>query len=170
MNNSILLILCVVLLNTTNIMSNSILQWNCRGFSANFEEILVLIDKYKPVALCLQETFLSDTSKVSLKYHSIYQSNFNGGNRARGGVAVVVNNSVPHRTVNVSTTLQATVVNISLNKTITICSIYLPPSTLIDFTELDKLIEQLPKPFILIGDFNAHSTLLRCDRRLFSCC
>ena len=162
MNNSILLILCVVLLNTTNIMSNSILQWNCRGFSANFEEISVLIDKYKPVALCLQETFLSDTSKVSLKYHSIYQSNFNGGNRARGGVAVVVNNSVPHRTVNVSTTLQATVVNISLNKTITICSIYLPPSTPIDFTELDKLIEQLPKPFILMGDFNAHSTLWGC--------
>ena len=162
MNNSILLILCVILLNTTNIMSNSILQWNCRGFSANFEEISVLIDKYKPVALCLQETFLSDTSKVSLKYHSIYQLNFNAGNRAREGVAVVVNNSVPHRTVNVSTTLQATVVNISLNKTITICSIYLPPSTPIDFTELDKLIEQLPKPFILMGDFNVHSTLWGC--------
>ena len=50
MNNSILLILYAVLLNTTQVMSNNILQWNCRGFSANFEEISVLIDKYKPVA------------------------------------------------------------------------------------------------------------------------
>ena len=74
MNNSILLILYAVLLNTTQVMSNNILQWNCRGFSANFEEISVLIDKYKPVALCLQETFLSNTSRVSLKHHSIYQT------------------------------------------------------------------------------------------------
>ena len=46
MNNSILLILCAVLLSTTEIMTNNILQWNCRGFSANFEELSVLVDKY----------------------------------------------------------------------------------------------------------------------------
>ena len=43
-------------------MSNNILQWNCRGFSTNVEELSILIDKYKPVALCLQEIFLADTS------------------------------------------------------------------------------------------------------------
>ena len=128
MNNFILLILYAVLLNTTQVMSNNILQWNCRGFSANFEEISVLIDKYKPVALCLQEAFLSNTSRVSCKHHSIYQSNFNGCDRARGGVAVVVSDSVPHRQININTSLQATALSISLTKTITICSVYLPPS------------------------------------------
>ena len=86
-------------------MSNNTLQWNCRGFSANFEEISVLIDRYKPVALCLLENFLSDTNKISLKHDSIYQSNFNGGDKARGGVAIEVNNSVPHRTINVNNSL-----------------------------------------------------------------
>ena len=99
-------------------MTNNILHWNCRGFSANFEELSVLADKYKLMALCLQETFLSDTVKVS-----IYQSDFNGGDSACGGVAVLVNNCVPHRTVIVNTSLQPTAVSISLTKTITICSV-----------------------------------------------
>ena len=111
------------------------------------------------MALCLQETFFSDTSKVSLKQHTIYHSNIYGGDRIRGGVAVLVNNTVPHRTVNVDTSLQATAVSISLSKTITICSVFLPPSIPIDCNELDELIVQLPKPFILMGDLNAHSSL-----------
>ena len=162
MNNSILLILNAVIFVTTQIMSNNIRQWNCRGFSPNVEELSILIDKYNPVALCLQETFLSDTSKESLKHHTIYPSNLNGGDRIRGVVAVLVNNTVPHRTVNVNTSLQATAVSISLTKTITICSVYLPPSIPIDCNELDELIEQLAKPFILMGDLNAHSSLWGC--------
>ena len=114
------------------------------------------------MALCLQETFLADTSKASLKNHSIYHSNLNGGDRARGGVAIVVNDSVPKRTINVNTSLRATAVSISLTKTITICSVYLPPSVTIDCNELDQLIDQLPKPFLLMGDFNAHSSLWGC--------
>ena len=69
-----------------------------------------------------------------------------------------MNNTVPHRTVNVNTSLQATAVSISLTKTITICSVYLPPSIPIDFNELDEF----PKPFILMGDLNAHSSLWGC--------
>ena len=113
------------------------------------------------MALCLQETFLSNMVKVSLKHYSIYQSNFNRGDRACEG-AVMVNNCVPHRIVNVSTSLQATAVSISLTKTITICSVYLPPSIPVDFDKLDDLLDQLPKPFILMGDFNAHSSLWGC--------
>ena len=43
-----------------------------------------------------------------------------------------------------------------------ICSVYLPPSITIDSNELDELIYQLPKPFILMGDFNDHSSLWGC--------
>ena len=73
-----------------------------------------------------------------------------------------MNNSVLHRTVNLNTSLQATAVSISLTKSITICSVYLPPSIPIDSNEFDELIDQLPKPFVLVGDFNAHSSLWGC--------
>ena len=43
-----------------------------------------------------------------------------------------------------------------------ICSIYIPPSDDIDKNELKKLIDQLPRPFILFGDFNRHNTKWGC--------
>ena len=62
-----------------------------------------------------------------------------------------------------NTRLQATAVSISLKKTFTVCSLYLPPSFQFDQNDLDSLIAQLPTPFILTGDFNAHSTSWGCQ-------
>ena len=46
-----------------------------------------------------------------------------------------------------------------------ICSIYILPSDDIDKNELKKLINQLPRPFILLGDFYSHNTLWECKDR-----
>ena len=45
----------------------SIVQWNCRGVRPNFEEIKSLLIDNKPVAVCLQETFLKDTDTINFK-------------------------------------------------------------------------------------------------------
>ena len=45
----------------------------------------------------------------------------------------------------------------TLNKVVTFCSIYLPPSDHVAKTDLIKLNEQLPSPFVLLGDFSGHS-------------
>ena len=47
----------------------------------------------------------------------------------------------------------------SAKKSLTVCNVYLPPSLDVNFSDLEHLIEQLPAPFVLIGDFNAHSPL-----------
>ena len=159
MKNYVFSSFCGIYLILNLAMSNNILHLNCRSIKANFEELTLLINKQKPVAVCLQETFLKDSDKFQLKYHSCYFKNFTDNDKASGGVAVIVNNSIPHYFVRLETTLQAVAVNISLNKTITLCSVYLPPSSPIDMKKLDQLINQLPKPFILMGDFNSHHTL-----------
>ena len=143
-------------------MTNTILQWNCRSIKANVEELNLLVKKHKPVAVCLQETFLKDSDNFTLKYHSCYFKHFSGNDKASGGVAVIVNNNVPHHFVKLETTLEAVAVQISLNKTIALCSIYLPPSSPIDDKKLHNFINQLPKPFILMGDYNSHHTLWGC--------
>ena len=117
MNLYILRVLCDVFLTITLAMNNTILQWK-----ANFEEPNILINEKRPVAVCLQETFL----KFTLKHHSCYFKHCSGNDKASGGVAVIVNNMVPHHFVKLDTSLQAVAVNISLNKTITLCSVYLP--------------------------------------------
>ena len=165
MKRYLLPILCGFVLLFNILMTNNILQWNCRSIKANFEELNVLVDKQKPVAVCLQETFLKDSDGFTLKYHSCYSKNCSDSDRASGGVAIIVNNRVPHHLIKLETTLQAVAVNISLNKTITLCSVYLPPSLPIDVKKLDHLVDQLPEPFILMGDFNSHHTLWGCIDR-----
>ena len=35
-------------------------------------EILLLVNQYKPVAVCLKETFLKQSDNISLKSHTLY--------------------------------------------------------------------------------------------------
>ena len=48
-------------------MTNSVIQWNCRGLRSNFEELSILIVKHNPLAVCLQETFLKDTDNINVR-------------------------------------------------------------------------------------------------------
>ena len=61
--------------------------------------------------------------------------------------------------IQLDTSLQATAVRITLSKTITLCSIYIPPSSAISLHDMDDLVCQLPTPYMLLGDFNSHNPL-----------
>ena len=127
MNPYILQLFFGIFLSLHILMTNHILQWNCRSVKANYEELNFLINEKKPVAVSLQETFLKDSDKFTLKYHSCYYKHCSDGDRASGGVAGIVNNNVPHHALKLDSALQAVAVSISLNKTFTLCSGYLPP-------------------------------------------
>ena len=38
-------------------MIHKVIQWNCRGYKANYNELLLLIAELNPTATCCQETF-----------------------------------------------------------------------------------------------------------------
>ena len=142
---------------------DTIIQWNCRGLKSNFDELSLLINNHKPVAVCLQETFLKRGDDISIKYHSIYNKVFTDGEKARGGVSIIVSNNIPHKVISLNTNLQAVAIRLSLHSAVTLCSLYLPPSTPINETSLNDLVTQLPSPFILAGDFNGHNVMWGCD-------
>ena len=79
------------------------------------------------------------------------------GDNTTGGVTLYVNKSVLFSEIKLDTDLQAVVVRVSAKKTV--CNIYLPPSPDVNFSDLEHLIQQLPAPFVLVGDLNAHSPL-----------
>ena len=149
MNKYIIPLFHGIFLTQTVAMNNNILQWNCRSIKANFEELNLILNKQKPVAVCFQETFLKDSDRFNLKYHSCYVKHCSDNDKASGGVAVIVNNCVPHHPLRLDYTLQAVAISISLNKTITLFSVYLPPSLEIDIKKLDHLMDQ----FYLNGSF-----------------
>ena len=71
--------------------------------------------------------------------------------------ALLINQRVVHTELTLNSPLHATAATVTLNKTFTICSIYLTPNEIITKPILEHLIYQLPRPFLLVGDFNAHS-------------
>ncbi|GFX32475.1 hypothetical protein TNCV_2173931 [Trichonephila clavipes] len=66
---------------------------------------------------------------------------------------------VPSGALPLRTSLQAAAVRIHSMSFITVFCLYLPPNAVIRQQDLNNLVDQLPAPFVIIGDFNGHSTL-----------
>ncbi len=137
---------------------DSIINWNCRGLRRNIDEIKNLLRDYDPLAFCLQETFTGPGKTIDFRKYDLYHSlaiPIDG--RSAGGVTVMIKKSVPHRQIWLNSHIQAVAVFFSGSKTITLCSIYLSPSFQVSRSDLDDLLDQLPQPYLLVGDFNAHN-------------
>ena len=98
----------------------------------------------------LQETFLTSSKSPSFSGFNILTKN-SLNDRATGGVALLINKSYLFIEVHLNTPLQAVAARVTLNKVVTFCSIYLPPSDHVAKTDLINLIEQLPSPFVLLA-------------------
>ena len=129
---------------------------------ANFNELLLLLTGLCPSIICLQETFLKPTNNLNIRGYTLYNHIHQSGGRASGGSSIVVNSSVPQSLIPLNTNLQAVAVKVTIHKTIHVCSLYLPPGDRFNIADLEHLLAQLPKPFIIIGDFNSHSNVWGC--------
>ena len=141
----------------------SIIQWNCRGLMANRLEMELLANKHTPASICLQETMYQANKAIKFKQFTPYHVQPNSDDRSHGGVALLVAASHPHSYIKLNTPFQAVAIRLTLHKTISICNVYLPPNRPIDKYDLVSLINQLPRPAILLGDFNAHNPLWGSD-------
>ncbi|GFX46003.1 probable RNA-directed DNA polymerase from transposon X-element [Trichonephila clavipes] len=121
------------------------------------------MNEHLPVCVALQETLLKPSCTSNIRGYSILRKGCNTGETACGGVALLINHSTPFSPVLIRTSLQAVAVQVSIFSTVTICNVYLPPNVPLNFRELQELIDQLPSPFILLGDFKAHHMLWGCQ-------
>ena len=76
---------------------------------------------------------------------------------------MVQRSSFPQRKIYLQTELQATAISATLDREKTICSVYIPPSFSLKSQHLDNLLQQLPSPYIFLGDFNGHNILWGCE-------
>ena len=131
-------------------------QWNIQGLRSKYEELRSILNNEKLLVACLQETLLGDSTWQPPKHLKVERSpNINGGR----GVAVVLHSSLQYTRLPLQTTLETVAVSIHSGRKITICSIYLSPNSNITKDELLGVIRQLPRPFLLLGDFNAKHPL-----------
>ena len=134
--------------------NNTILQWNCRGIRANYEGLQQLLMNHNPKIVFLQETFLKESSAIKFKQYHPY-NHFNKTETVSGDVLIQVRKDIPQSQIHVDTDPQAIIVKATLHN----CSIYIPPHDPISDSKMNKLLQQIPKPYLLLRDLNSHSTM-----------
>lgn len=141
----------------------TILQWNICGLKRKAAELQLLIKEHDPMVMAIQETLFNDKKYELLLEKDKYIWTLQAGqNAARNGVAIAIKKNVPHKVIKITNTkLQAVAVRTLGTDARTYVSIYVSPRKLtakVMKEEITKIIDQIPKPFLLMGDFNAHST------------
>ena len=143
-----------------------ILQWNTSSLIAHWGEFREYITDKKPLIAAIQETrFIdSDLSNYSLQPYgySLYCDNVNDKPR-KGGVALYISNNLLHHQVTFTPKLNYVSAQVKIaQQDITVVSLYISPSVNFPKEELDQLIAELPRPYIIMGDFNAQHTAWGC--------
>lgn len=135
-----------------------IIQWNARGLLHNLDDIKDIISQFNPTLFCVQETHLKPCHANVLKKFTVFRKDREGG-AAGGGVAIIANAGVIISQLHLNTSLEAVAVRVHLKSLTTVVSLYIPPNSRPPFNDLLDLVEQLPKPFLILGDMNAHHPL-----------
>ena len=142
---------------------SDIIQWNPRGIKNKRNQLQILAHMCKAQVITLGETKLPYGEDYEFSGFKVYTKNLQVGpdGNAHGGVAILARREVAPNEIRLKTHFQAIAVSVKLHKRVTICSIYIPPGVNNDFSEreLEDLLKQLPKPYLLLGDVNAHNTL-----------
>lgn len=137
----------------------AVIQWNCNSLNSHHAELRMIISEHNPYFICLQETNLITNKPYSLRNYNIHRKDRPYAGHAAGGVAILSKESVETKEIKLNTNLEAIAIRTKFPFPITICSIYIPPQTNPDSQTIKTLINQLPKPYLILGDFNAHNQL-----------
>jgi len=81
-------------------MTANIIQWNINSLIKKNNDLQIIINKYNPIAICLQETNLIDNYYTQLfKNFNLFFYNRKQCARASEGVAILTNTNFPCREI-----------------------------------------------------------------------
>jgi hypothetical protein len=78
---------------TTNMSYETVIQWNLNGFWTRYEELKLLVNKWTPAVLCLQETHLRPNASANLSGYKAFFDSVHS-RHAKHGTAVYVRNDI----------------------------------------------------------------------------
>lgn len=139
-------------------MSLTVLQWNIKGYINNYIDLQLLLKKYKPKVISLQETHICKNQNVPIPInYQLYTSTH--PHNSFGGSAILIHNSLQHQRLNNSPN-NFDIVNVTIQSKIkfTISSIYISPNTPFTSKNLNDLFPPSRIPMLITGDFNSWHT------------
>ena len=107
-----------------------------------------------------QETYLANDCHTTLKPYNCISKQGIHNRRYHGGIALFVHESCPYEEIELNSQYQiiAATVHIGQQNAVTFANIYILGSAPLDFDELCRITNYLPKPAVILGDFNARET------------
>lgn len=137
-----------------------LVSWNLNGASAKFLFLQLMCDELSPMlSTYLQETKLSPSRNFFLKNYKVFRHDPTLSVNASGAVLIAKRDSIHSRAVPLTTPFQTVTVQTHSSNPVTFCSLYRHHSDVVTLSLLEQLTKQLPNPFVLTGDFNAHHYL-----------
>lgn len=137
------------------------LQWNLCGLSTRYAELEYLTNTLQPSVIALQETQTRQGHQKLESSGFVWSFSYPPGEVSKNGAALGVAKDIPHQFLTLDTPLQAVAAVVEWPVRATYVSLYIckkdGKSVVAD--KLNNLLDQLPLPVILLGDFNAHSDL-----------
>jgi len=137
---------------------SSIIQWKINGFYKQSVDINRIVYDFQPKIICVHETNLKNNQTANLKNYSGYLKNRTFANRASGGVATFISNTLESEDIPIVSDLEVTATLVKFVKQLCICNIYIPDSktfTKQHLTDIIRQLPKLPKLFVLLGDINS---------------
>ena len=135
-----------------------VIQWNIQSFKTQFNDLKNLLQSTNPECVCLQETLIKNNKTYPPAGYKIFTNPPARNDGHERGVAILVKSSVSTLPHPLTTNLQAVAMKVWMGKWYTVCSIYLPHVPVTQL-EIENLISQLNRPYLILGDFNARSSI-----------
>lgn len=131
----------------------NLLQWNCRSLISKKSDFIYLLNRFEPFVFALAETWLKPTNTFKVSgYHSVRDDRPDG----YGGVAIFIKNTISFTSVSLPVhSDELSIVAVSVNN-MCIVSLYIPRPSVTIFNEVNQILTCLPKPCLILGDFNSH--------------
>ena len=82
---------------------------------------------------------------------------YNPAVRLPRGVITLISKQYAYHRLNINTDLETLAIQINIGKVIAVCNIYITSNQALNIGYTTNLIAQLPKPFLIVRDFNACS-------------
>lgn len=135
------------------------LQWNCHSIRHKKNDIITLINKYKPSIFAVQETWLKPGSNFRIPGFSCLRDDRSDG---YAGSAILVSRNVIFKQLSLPSHSNSIFAVAVRANNISFLSIYIPEPNLAILSELKTIITSLPPPILILGDFNIHHTSWGC--------
>lgn len=147
-----------------NFINLKILQWNCRSIIPKIDRLKAFITNHNLDIFCLNETWLEVSKSFRIPLFNIFRKD---RNISYGSVLIGVRKNIEFKSLNLTSNSQIECVAVLVKYNdlqFSIVCIYIPPNVKFSVNDIKSVLENIPPPFYILGDLNAHNLAWGSDK------